>query len=182
MTYASEDLVNEHEGILFGLKILEKMAGLLNSSKKVFFDDLKEMVNFLKLFADKCHHGKEEGLLFPEMEKAGIPNENGPIGQMLLEHAEGRKYVAQMAESLEKEFRPDAFVTPALHYITLLRNHIAKENNVLFPLGDSKIPMDVQKRLLSAFEEHEEKVMGTGTHEKLHEILHKFEEKYLEVK
>lgn len=179
MTYASEDLVNEHEGILFGLQVLEKMSGLLSAGKNVPVDDLKEMVNFFKLFADKCHHGKEEGLLFPEMEKAGIPNENGPIGQMLLEHEEGRKYIAQMSDTFKQDFRPAVFVTPALYYISLLRNHIEKENNVLFPMGDERIPPDVQKRLLTAFEEHEEKVMGAGTHERLHELLDAFEQKYL---
>ena len=72
MRYASTDLRNEHEGILFGLKILEKMIMLIKAGKKVEKEELSEMLNFLKLFADKCHHGKEEGLFFPAMERAGI--------------------------------------------------------------------------------------------------------------
>jgi hemerythrin-like domain-containing protein len=131
------------------------------------------------LFADKCHHGKEEGILFPEMETAGIPKENGPIGQMLAEHAEGRKFIAQMSDALLKNFQANEFIGPAMNYINLLRSHIEKENKILFPLGDVKIPMIKQKELIKLFEEHEEKVMGTGTHEKLHEILHKFERIYL---
>ncbi len=179
MNYASEDLINEHEGILFGLRILEKMAYLLKTNEDVSVSDLKEMINFFKLFADKCHHGKEEGMLFPEMEKAGIPKENGPIGQMLIEHAEGRKHVAQMSDFLQKDFQSNSFVEAAMNYINLLRNHIEKENRILFPLGDKKIPMEKQKELIRLFGDHEENVMGKGTHEKLHKTLDEFENKYL---
>jgi hemerythrin-like domain-containing protein len=180
MQYASEDLINEHEGILFGLKILEKMISLLQSNKKAEIADFGEMINFLKLFADKCHHGKEEGFLFPAMEKAGIPNHNGPIEQMLTEHAEGRKYISQMSESISgNSVNEKDLIQAAANYINLLRSHIDKENNILLPMGDKMIPEDVQAQLLTSFEEFEEKVMGKGTHDKLHELLHKFETRYL---
>lgn len=180
MKYASEDLINEHQGILFGLKILEKMVLLLKENNRIEIDDIREIINFIKLFADKCHHGKEEGILFPAMEEFGIPKTNGPIGQMLLEHTEGRKYVAQMNDEIQKkEFDKNKFAQAATNYISLLRNHINKENNVLFPLGDKKIPLDRQTKILELFEAFEENVMGAGTHEKLHELLHNFEAKYL---
>jgi hemerythrin-like domain-containing protein len=179
MDYASRDLIDEHEGILFGLKILEKMANLLKGKEKVEVSDIKDMVEFFQLFADKCHHGKEEGFLFPAMEKYGIPRENGPIGQMLSEHVEGRKYIAQMADSAKDELRTDSFIDAARNYINLLRSHIDKENNVLFPLGDKKIPPNVQTELLESFEKYEEEIMGRGTHEKLHILLSAFEKKYL---
>jgi Uncharacterized conserved protein len=180
MKYASEDLVNEHKEILMGLKILEKMVILLDDGKLVEGEDIKGIVNFLKLFADKCHHGKEEGILFPAMEKAGIQNENGPIGELLSEHVQGRKYVAQMLESLEGELlKTDDFIQAATGYISLLRAHIIKENTVVFPMGDKLIPAEEQRQLLVQFEEFEETVMEKGTHEKLHEILHEFKGKYM---
>ena len=180
MKYASEDLMHEHDGILFGLKILEKMTDMLQESKKVEINDLGEMVNFLRLFADKCHHGKEEGLMFPAMEKAGIPNEKGPIGQMLQEHNEGRKYIAEMGVSTDNGIlQENSFIQAATSYICLMRAHINKENTILFPLGNKMIPMDEQKQLINQFEEFEEEVMGKGIHEKLHELLHNFDAKYL---
>ncbi len=183
MKYASGDLIDEHDGILFGLKILEKMVNLLKADDKVELDDFREMINFLKLFADKCHHGKEEGFLFPAMEKAGIQNQNGPIGQMLIEHAEGRKYISQMSESIADDpVKEKDLIQAAANYIKLLRFHINKENTVLFPMGDKKIRAKIQAELLNEFEEFEEKVMGKGTHEKLHELLQRFEIKYLEEK
>ena len=180
MKYASEDLRNEHEGVLFGLDILEKMAGKARLAGATDVEDVKEMVNFLRLFADKCHHGKEEGLMFPAMEKVGIPNAGGPIGQMLLEHTQGRQYIAEMAASAEGDaLHADRFAEAASGYIELMRAHIDKENSVLFPAGDRMLPKDVQQQLLDQFEGFEEEVMGKGTHEKLHETLHRFERKYL---
>lgn len=180
MRYASEDLMNEHEGILLGLTILEKMANMVKESKEVDNRDIHEMANFLRLFADKCHHGKEEGLMFPALEKFGVPNKGGPIGQMLLEHDEGRSYIAQIGDSTAGGvLKAGQFTEAAENYVGLMRAHIAKENNVLFPLGDRVLPADVQEQLLMKFEEFEEEVMGEDTHEKLHHLLHDFKEKYL---
>lgn len=181
MKYASEDLRNEHKGVLFGLEILEKMVETIRREGAMDAKDAAEMVNFFRLFADKCHHGKEEGLMFPAMEKAGIPNEGGPIGQMLAEHNQGRQYIAAMGASTEGgTLQAVGFAEAATGYIQLMRTHIDKENSVLFPAGDRMLPKDVQKQLLDQFEGFEEGVMGKGTHEKLHETLHRFEEKYLE--
>lgn len=180
MRYASEDLMHEHEGILLGLKILERIAGTAEESGKADVKDIADMVGFLKLFADKCHHGKEEGMMFPAMEKAGIPKENGPIGQMLIEHNEGRRLIAEMAASIDEDIlQASRFSSAALDYIGLMRAHIEKENKVLFPLGDKKLPVEEQKNLIIRFEEFEEEIMGEGTHEKLHKLLNDLKNKYL---
>jgi len=179
MNCASADLRNEHEGILFGLEILEQMVRTVKETGQIDINDIEDMVNFLRLFADKCHHGKEEGLMFPAMGKAGIPNENGPIGHMLIEHNEGRKYIAEMGASTENgALNANRFTEAATDYFNLMRAHIEKENKVLFPMGDKMLPMEQQAKLLQQFEEFEEKVMGKGTHDKLHETLRRFELKY----
>ncbi|HOW56425.1 MAG TPA: hemerythrin domain-containing protein [Smithellaceae bacterium] len=175
MNHASEDLINEHNGILHGLNILEMMLKTDISTR-----DFIDLAGFFQLFADKCHHGKEEGLLFPAMEMAGIPKETGHIGQLLLEHAEGRKYLSQMnAALLDNSIKKDELCSAAGNYIDLLRRHIEKENKILFPLADRKIPEVKQQELAALFEEFEEKVMGKGTHEKLHRLLNRLEKKYL---
>lgn len=183
MNFASEDLRNEHEGILFGLEILEEMVRLAIANQKVEIGDVQETIEFFKLFADKCHHGKEEDLYFPSCKELGILNNNDPninlIEQLLIEHDEGRKYLSQMSESIENSFEEEGFIQAATNYMQLLRTHIQQENDVLFPWGDKKISSDKHTQLLESFEKFEEEVMGTGTHEKLHELLHKFELKYL---
>ncbi len=180
MNYASQDLRDEHEGVLRGLSILESVTQRQRAGEAVERGDLVAIVDFLKLFADKCHHGKEEGIFFPAMEKYGVPNAGGPIGQMLHEHVQGRAYIAGMAAAVgSAPVDAASFAVNATSYVALMRDHIAKENDVLFPLGDRVIPADVQEELREAFERHEETVMGAGTHEKLHGMLHAFTEKYL---
>ena len=175
MVYASSDLREEHEGVLAGLSILERMGEAGSTS----IEDAREIAEFFALFADKCHHGKEEGHLFPALEKAGIPSENGPIGQMLAEHALGRTFIASLRLAAQGDrLEQVAFQQAAKGYVHLMRPHIEKENNVLFPMGDRMMPQEEQQRLLSAFEQHEESVIGPGIHEHLHEVLHRLGEKY----
>lgn len=179
--FASEDLRAEHEGILHGLHILERMEQAAREKGIADMGDVAGMIHFLRLFADKCHHGKEEDLFFPALERAGIRKEGGPIGQMLLEHSEGRGYIAEMVASAEGHaLDANRFAAAARGYVTLLRSHIDKENTILFPAGDRMIPEEEQDELLGEFEEFEETVMGKGTHEKLHKTLEQLGEKYPE--
>ncbi len=175
MMYASSDLREEHEGVLAGLDVLENMA----ASDSVSVEDARDLAEFIALFADKCHHGKEEGLMFPAMEKVGIPRERGPIGQMLVEHVQGRAYIAALRESAAgARLDVDKFRQAATGYVTLMRAHIDKENGVLFPMGDRLLPEAEQQRLLAAFQQHEDQVMGPGIHDQLHATLHRLSEKY----
>ena len=98
----TEELKQEHQGILLMLRILDRVAAKIESGEKTDVDHLEQIVEFLRVFADRCHHGKEEDLLFPAMEKAGIPRERGPIGVMLMEHEEGRGYIREMADALAR--------------------------------------------------------------------------------
>ncbi len=183
MKYASEDLINEHRDILFGLRVLQEVAEEVEQSGEADIKDINDMIDFLRLFADKCHHGKEEGLMFPALEEAGIPNEGGPIGQMLMEHMQGRQYIAEMAASVGSgALQAGRFAEAATNYIDLLRKHIQKENTVLFPMADRILPDEKQRQLLERFETFEEEVMGEGIHERFHETLHKLGEKYLNTK
>lgn len=158
------------------------MVERLKSGRTIATDDYRDMVEFLRLFADTCHHGKEEGLYFPALEQVGIPRENGPIGQMLIEHEQGRPYIKEMMAAFGGEaIHAQAFGTVAENYAALLRAHIQKENMVLFTMGDTLLTPDRQKQLLEQFEHFEETVMGPGIHDRLHAMLDTFEKKYLQV-
>jgi hemerythrin-like domain-containing protein len=180
----TEQLKEEHQGITLMLKILERVCAKMETKGKVDPAHLERIVEFFRVFADKCHHGKEEDLLFPEMEKAGIPKENGPIGVMLTEHTQGRAYVRAMGEAATryKQGEPRGrteFAENARNYITLLTQHIQKENNVLFPMGDRVLAKEKQEKLVEDFEDLEREKIGAGTHESFHELLHQLQEIYL---
>jgi hemerythrin-like domain-containing protein len=180
----TDELKEEHQGILLMLKILDKVCVKLESKEKVDPDHLERIVEFFRVFADKCHHGKEEDLLFPEMEKSGVPKERGPIGVMLIEHDQGRAFVKGMGEAATRYKKGEStglaeFTKNARDYIALLTQHINKENNILFPMGDRAISREKQGELVEAFETLEREKIGAGTHEKFHQLLHHLQEVYL---
>lgn len=180
MKYASDDLRNEHDGILFGLKILERMIVLYKQTQSGDMDDFIEIVDFFRIYADKCHHGKEETMFFPAMENAGIDRMASLIDELLTEHIIAKRYLSQMVESITGDLINSMnLIKSSNDYVDLLRLHIGKENTVTFPMGDAMIPMKIQTDLLLHFENFEETVLGRGMHMKLHDILNKFEDKYL---
>ena len=93
-------------------------------------------MHFTETFAEP-HHQKEERVLFPALEKKGIPNEGGPIGMMLLEHAAKRDYLAKMREALQKMIKSNSKKNQAM--ISLLREHIYKEDNILYPCAQDAL-------------------------------------------
>lgn len=102
---------------------------------------LQDAVAFSQGFVDRCHHGKEEHCLFPCLERRGIPREGGPIGVMLAEHEQGRQLVRRIREATDRYQagggEAGEVVELAWQYIELLRAHIAKENQILFPMGEA---------------------------------------------
>jgi len=173
MGKAIQDLRNEHEAILHVLGIVEHvLANPVEQEQEKRFAG--ELVHFLTIFADKCHHGKEEQMLFPRLEELGVPNQGGPIGVMMMEHVQGRKLISRMKLAIENEDMP-AFQEALAAYSELLQAHIAKENNILFPLADRLLDETEQDALFERFEEHEETVVGQGVHEALHADIHKWE-------
>ncbi len=177
MGKATQDLKKEHEAILHVLKIMEKMISSNNRDDSIKLQYGKEVIYFLKIFADKCHHGKEENFLFAELIRYGIPNEGGPIRVMLKEHTQGREYISLMNKSLDSEDLL-SFKINAEKYCDLLRAHIAKENNVLFVMADQKLDEAKQEELYKQFEQHEENVIGHGVHEELHSMIHKWSKEF----
>lgn len=82
----TDSLKEEYGAIKLMLHVIGAICSRLQSGKEVELSDLDRIVEFIRVFADSCHHGKEEELLFPAMAESGIPVEGCPIGVMLAEH------------------------------------------------------------------------------------------------
>ena len=135
-------------------------------------------------FADKCHHAKEEELLFPALENVGIPVAGGPIGVMLAEHAQGRAHISAMKEALSRHPNNDTstlqlFAVAGLAYVKLLREHINKENTVLFVMAEKLLSADEHARLSAGFEKIELERIGKGMHEQFHALIYQLHDIYL---
>jgi hemerythrin-like domain-containing protein len=174
---ATDMLSDEHRIIERMLAVLQK---LISEPVEHSLDSWRKALDFFSHFADQCHHFKEEQVLFPAMEQHGVPSEGGPIGMMLTEHEEGRGYVRAMMAALtlaeaRNEAAKDTLLKNAGAYLRLLREHIQKEDEILFRIADDVIPPDEQKQLLRSFEEHEAKEIGQGVHEKYLKIAEELE-------
>lgn len=180
----TEQLKEEHEAIKVMLEIIEKVSQKLEAGEAVDPGHLESMIDFIRTFADKCHHGKEEDLLFPAMEEAGIPKEGGPIGMMLSEHELGRQYVRGAGGAVAGYRQGDKkaglqFAENARNYAALLDEHIDKENNILYMMADMHLSPEKQAELVKEFERVEEERIGPGKHEELHQLLHNLRDVYL---
>lgn len=132
MRSPTDILRDEHRVILGALATLERAAERLDAGGPLPGGWWERMLDWLRAFADRNHHAKEETSLFPAMTKAGVPAEHGPIAVMLEEHVQGRALVRGMAAAAGA-----ARAAAAREYVSLLRDHIAKEDGIVFPLADS---------------------------------------------
>ena len=174
----TETLKHEHKIVLLVLNGAEREARSIQTGNGVHVEEIEQMVDFFRTFVDRCHHGKEERHLFPSMHGKGMPLDAGPLAVMLHEHELGRGAVRAIAEALDRVKRGEAAAGPdlaaaLLGYVELLRNHISKEDNVLFPMADRILPAEEQSGLAMAFEKVEEEEIGAGVHERYHELAHR---------
>jgi hemerythrin-like domain-containing protein len=179
---ATQQLINEHQGITLMLDVMRNITDSISAKKELNAGHLENIINFLKVFIDQCHHGKEEKLLFPAMVDKGVPKEGGPIAVMLHEHAIGRTFIKKLSTAFDeyKAGEKNALlqIANAMNsYIALLTNHIFKENNVLFPMADRVLPD--QEQLYDKFEKLEKEEIGHGRHEEFHQLLNHLKQTYL---
>ncbi|MCU0486930.1 MAG: hemerythrin domain-containing protein [Anaerolineales bacterium] len=168
---ATEVLSEEHRVIEQVLNTLELAVKRLENGQAVRPEFFLSTVDFIRGFADGCHHLKEEGVLFKQMEAQGMPVQGSPIGVMLTEHELGRQYTRELFSAAHgmQSGEPGAnqkAIQSALSYVALLRQHIFKEDRILFPMADNVIPVDQHASVWEGFEHVEHAETGEGVHER----------------
>lgn len=179
-----EDITKEHGPVKLMLRILEKMNEMIADGMPVAKDDLDRAVVFLREFADKFHHAKEENHLFPIMKENGIREEVELIDMLIEEHAQARVYIANMSAAVDRQEESPAeslrtFLSNSEKYIELLDQHVDKENAVLFTDAHHSLSEDQLARLQEGFENAEKTLLSTGRHDDLLRIVHELHEDYL---
>lgn len=155
---ASGVLREEHVLILKVAHALEDHLADTPDDAPLDYDLVAKCTSFFRLFADACHHGKEEDLLFPAMVEGGMPGDEGPIAVMVYEHGVGRGFVARMAAALPDAEGGDRAAngelrTAADGFIELIVAHIGKEDNVLFNIADGMVVGPECKELCAQYDE-----------------------------
>jgi len=173
----TEELVHEHKVIAHVLNAVSFEIGRLKNGGDIDLPFIEKVLDFFKNFTDKCHHAKEEKHLFPMLVQKGMSRDKGPVGVMLNEHDEGRKLLSAINGLLPAATRGDneailSIAENLAEYVSLLGNHIEKENKVLFPMSDQMLSNEDQATLEAAFARVEEEETGEGVHEKYHALAH----------
>jgi hemerythrin-like domain-containing protein len=173
---ATRELSQEHKAIRQGLDLLRVAALTWKRNPLQTDKDCRALLGFLKTFADRCHHRKEEAVLFPKLTELGIPLEGGPLGVLLHEHEEARLLLRSMEQALDEQ-HPWDFVFHVDRYAELLQNHMGKEDDILFPHAETVLNAEDDAALAQRFNEIE-KELGQETHKRFHALLARLTSRY----
>jgi hemerythrin-like domain-containing protein len=174
-----EVLEAEHRVIQKMVAGMAVLAERLDGGEDLDVPLLENIVEFLRTFADRCHHGKEETLLFPALIRCGVPSHGCPIGGLTMEHQQGRVMVGELDDAIRSYAAggPPArenLVKSLRALVAFYPSHIWKEDYLLFPLAGRRLALEDQQALAGKFEEVEHE-LGHEVHERFEKLAAKLE-------
>ncbi len=172
-------LEDEHHVIQKVVGTFAIFAEELEAGREVKLETLRGILEFMRTFADRCHHGKEETHLFPLLERRGVPVRGCPMGALIGEHQRGRMLVTGLAAATETYAKEGATAAgPVLDSLRglmdLYPSHIWKEDYLLFPLTNKILTAEEQNELRERFEAVE-KTIGADVHHRFEKLAEKLD-------
>jgi hemerythrin-like domain-containing protein len=164
----TQTLADGHRLILRMIALLERNAPRTAAGDYSNWQFYLDGVDFIRNYADRFHHAKEEDVLFEALVKNGMPRDNSPVAAMLMEHDQGRAYVGAMETAAREALagqdgRADIIAENALAYAELLRGHISKEDEILYPLAERVIPDTMRDAIIEGYTAAEAKTRADFT-------------------
>jgi hemerythrin-like domain-containing protein len=142
-------LWEDHRIILRSLDVLQCIVEEENP-ERIDQSDATMLLRFLRVFADEHHHMKEESVLFPDVMRVSQA-EAGPLRYLLFEHTQERSLVEGLEDALRRT-KTAEFVLFAKRLTERVREHIQKEDGILFPILDVLISSELDEKVCAAFE------------------------------
>ena len=165
---ATQTLEEEHHLIQKVVSAMAALADRVFEGQPAEKEMLVNLVDFMRVFVEKCHHEKEENHLFPLLASKGVPVAGCPIGALTHEHQAAGKLTADLCAAVEAYLKSPAkmgtFLVSTLRgIVALYPGHIWKENYLLFPMTDKILNEKEQQELVEKFESVERKI-GLDVH------------------
>ncbi|MBT3785018.1 cation-binding protein [bacterium] len=159
MTEISSALMREHQLILKTNQLMNHCANLSQSGNHNFpiLEVGVSFVDFIRTFADQFHHAKEEEILFKFLNLEGVLTHCNPVTQMLHEHELGRSLVLRMENAIQAKDEGE-FIEAMTGYVSLLSDHIFKENNILYPMAESSLNEEQKNSIVKQYGLAEERL------------------------
>ncbi|MDU1320214.1 MAG: hemerythrin domain-containing protein [Clostridium botulinum] len=178
-----ELMVNEHKNIKRMLAVIRKYCFKVLKNQQLHYNDFYRIIDFVRNYADKHHHGKEEDYLFNRMiEEIKGPTEKLVKHGMLVEHDLGRLYMQNLEKALkalengEEEAKID-IIANAVSYTDLLYRHIEKEDDVVYKFAERNLSKESLKKLDEDCKRIEKEAKEKGIQDKYINLIYELEEK-----
>jgi len=172
-------LMIEHRLIERMLSVVRKVLVEIESTRKVDPVVVDIAVDFIRVYADRTHHGKEEDILFREMEKKPLSGEDRQVMKELIEeHVFGRQTTSALVEANNRYRKgEDSALTDIVGRLETLVDfypkHIEKEDKVFFPASRKYVSDDEDQAMLAEFWEFDRRMI----HEKYRSVVEAMETK-----
>lgn len=185
MIKAIKIMMDEHKNILKTLKVARKMCQEILINNKCETKDFYKLIDFIRNYADKHHHGKEESILFKIMGEELGPNvTDGPIRGMLIEHDLGRLYMSRLEEALKEYEKGEQealldIIANTISYTHLLQHHINTEDNTLYPFAEKRLRKETIEKLEEEVGKLENNRESEDTRKKYNDLANELAKKYI---
>lgn len=180
-----EIMVEEHANIRRMLKVVRSLCYKIMTLEEFDIEDIPKIIDFVRTYADKHHHGKEEDILFKTMnEKIERLRKAGAITGMYIEHDLGRLYMQdlEMAVKAYSEGSDEArldIIANAIGYANLLDRHIEKENTAMYKFAEKMLDEESKSFIEEESRKLEQEATDKGLQQKYIDLLETLEDKYL---
>ena len=164
-------------------RLIEKMIGMIQKEidraelqKRIDPGFIDLAVDFIRVYADRCHHGKEEDILFRDLGQKPLSAEHKRIVEELVEeHRQGRKTVAELLEAKGRYLRGDGEALPRMldlmrFLVAFYPRHIEKEDKGFFEASRAYFTEEEEQTMLAEFWEFDRKMI----HEKYQAVVEGF--------
>lgn len=182
---AIELMVSEHNNIKRMLKVIRAMCIKVLNHEEANFDDFHKVIDFVRNYADRHHHAKEENILFKKMgDELGEKIAKGPVAGMFVEHDMGRHYIANLETALHKlkegdmDARVDV-IANAISYTDLLNRHIDKEDTAIYTFAKRALSKEAMEEVEKSCSDVESEAAQRGIQDKYIKLIIEFEKKFL---
>lgn len=183
---ATDIMMEDHKNIRrMTNNIMRPMIKKMREERTVDEQDLRDVVDFCRRYADQHHHMKEEKVLFKEMLKADPFQFEGMINQvMLVEHDEGRRHASGMLEGLEAWLKDhddshiDEIIIEMSYYVNTLNEHTEKEDECLYVFANNTLSAETKDRIDALCREMENRDIAEGVNAYYENLLDRLEAKY----
>ena len=178
-------MVEEHENIRRMLKVIREVSYRLMTQGDYDIDDFPRIIDFVRTYADKHHHGKEEDILFKTMnEEIEKLSKSGAITGMYIEHDMGRLYMANLEKAIEGFKSGDDrkrldIIANGISYSDLLDRHIEKENTAMYKFAENMLNDNTKVFIENECEKIENLATEAGVQNKYIALIEEMESKYL---